>query len=519
MGEFLHKYNTDNVHARAVIVGLVNLLNNRVQYENVLSDTEIDVVSVPFFYSMTGDERFLQDFFLEWNDCIHPRIADGNYDVIPRGIVNITSSAINTSAMTHRFVRGSYVKEVNGELQTYNGFLNSIPLTMNFDVKIETDTNLDAFKIQQAIIETFYKTQVYSVSYKGFRVPCQVGFPEDFGLENPLEFTYQSDKKIEVSFSLVIETYLPVIDQTTVRKNSNRINASKPGGLLLDLYTQPEGSLPQLKIIDLIPNSTYFSGSNLPISYTSTGTILRTNLLYRISGSENWLPIVNAIENVGYYEWAIPFFNTEGTTIEGDPLRYYVNTETGKGAKFRAIINESGEVDKIIILDGGYGYMNQDSLEISPFINPNEAITFTPPVITANVSCGKIIGYTIHEPGSGFTPTTSTFIELKVENTNNETIFNIAQQNPIFNADADPNHPSGGDELKKLRNLNPSVAEMVSNGINLEVAIEGPGLSKDTVVESYDLLNNTLLLNKNVILYNESGEYILQPQIIKIIIQ
>ena len=120
---FLHKYNTDNVHSRAVIVGLVNLLNTRVQYENVLSDTNIDIVTVPFFYSMTGDERFLQDYFLEWNDCIHPKIADGNYDVIPRGIVTLESNTINTTAMTHRFVRGSYVKEVAGQLQTFNSQL------------------------------------------------------------------------------------------------------------------------------------------------------------------------------------------------------------------------------------------------------------------------------------------------------------------------------------------------------------------------------------------------------------
>ena len=81
MGQFLHKYNTDNVHTRAVIVGLINLLNSRIQYENVLSDTVIETIGVPFLPNMGGDERFLQDFFTHWNDCKHPRMADGNYDV------------------------------------------------------------------------------------------------------------------------------------------------------------------------------------------------------------------------------------------------------------------------------------------------------------------------------------------------------------------------------------------------------------------------------------------------------
>ena len=44
---FLHKYNTDNVHSRAVIVGVLNMLNNHIFIENVLSDSNIDIVEIP----------------------------------------------------------------------------------------------------------------------------------------------------------------------------------------------------------------------------------------------------------------------------------------------------------------------------------------------------------------------------------------------------------------------------------------------------------------------------------------
>ena len=177
---------------------------------------------------MGGDERFLQDFFTHWSDCQHPRMADGNYDVIPRGVLTLTDNSINTTAMTHRFVRGTYVKEVNGELQRFNSFLNSIPLTMSFDLEVETDTLIDAFKIQQAILETFYKVQVFSVSFKGFRVPCQGGFSEDLGIEKTFEFSYQDENKIKFKFSIEVETYYPVVDQTTTRLNSNRMTNLGP---------------------------------------------------------------------------------------------------------------------------------------------------------------------------------------------------------------------------------------------------------------------------------------------------
>ena len=113
---FQHKYNTDNIHSRAIIVGLINMLNNKIQYENQLSNTEKDVIEVPWFFAKSVDERFLQDYFTFWSDCIHPKLVDGNYDITPRGIITLTSKGIESSSLTQRFVRGSYVKEIDGKL-------------------------------------------------------------------------------------------------------------------------------------------------------------------------------------------------------------------------------------------------------------------------------------------------------------------------------------------------------------------------------------------------------------------
>jgi len=510
---FLHKYNTDNVHSRAVIVGLVNLLNTRVQYENVLSDTNIDVVTVPFFYSMTGDERFLQDYFLEWNDCVHPKIADGNYDVIPRGIVTLTANAINTTAMTHRFVRGSYVKEVAGQLQTFNAFLNSIPLSMTFDVKIETDTNLDAFKIQQSIIETFYKTQVYSVSYKGFRVPCQVGFPEDYGIDKTFEFTYQAETKILISFSLAVETYLPVIDPTTERKNSNRITSD--GGAGLGLTEFNDKGILKFSFNTPTPNATYFSGSTLPISWTNTGTILRNNLYYRYPGlGGDWLLMARSTENKGSYDWPIPFLNISGDVVANDPIRASVNSATGRGAKIRAIINTNGEVEKIVIFDSGFGYTNGDTIEVSPLILPPPGVpSFTAPTITANVQDGRIIGYDILSPGSGFEPTPANYIELKIESDVNESIYQVYETSFFFKGDTDPFFDPLGPGMKQIKNLNPTVADLVAQGVNLVgQTISGPATEIGSKILSADAINNLLVIDKDVTLLITDGEYTLEKQ-------
>ena len=327
---FLHKYNTDNVHTRAVIVGLINLLNSRIQYEHVLSDTVIETIGVPFLPNMGGDERFLQDFFTHWNDCQHPRMADGNYDVIPRGVVTLNSNTINTTAMTHRFVRGSYVKEVNGELQRFNAFLNSIPLTMDFSIEVETDTTIDAFKIQQAILETFYKVQVFSVSFKGFRVPCQAGFSDDLGIEKTFEFTYQDETAIKFNFSVSVETYYPVTDPSTERLDSNRMTRivsqpseyAEPGsrrrlvlnetslnassnGIGLRIYPKGEKEKPPyyIEITAPVAEDTFFSTGTLPINWVNTGTITNVNLYYQFEGDTTWYPIVKHLRNTGFFEF------------------------------------------------------------------------------------------------------------------------------------------------------------------------------------------------------------------------
>jgi hypothetical protein len=505
MGQFLHKYNTDNVHARAVIIGLVNLLNTKIQYDNVLSDTQIDTVTVPFFYSMTGDERFLQDYFLEWNECIHPKIADGNYDVIPRGVVQLTSNTINTAAMTHRFVRGSYVKEVNGQLQTFNAFINSIPLTMDFTVNIETDNNLDAFKIQQTIIETFYKTQVYSVSYKGFRVPCQVGFPEDYGVEKTFEFSYGDNEVVKMSFTLTVETYQPVTDPTTQRSNANRITSQGGPGLS---YTS--ANVLSFTAVGPSSNGTYFSGTVVPIRWSSTGVILRTNVYYRIQGSTNWVMIGRSIENTGEFDWIVPFFNSQGEEIGKDPIRATaINQNSGTGAVLRCIINANGEVEKLIIINGGYAYDNTTTIEVSPLIPP--ASGFTPATITATVASGTIIGYEIINPGSGYPPSPDNQIEIKIESATDETLYKVFDYSPTFTGNTNPSLPLPG--LKQITNISPTVNELVAQGVDLtNVSINGQGVESGSKIISADAINNLINVDRNVTIYSVNGDYILEPQ-------
>jgi hypothetical protein len=227
MSGFLEKYNTDEVFLRGLIMGLIKSFNDKLTYIQINDQQEVLEVFVPFFYSMTGDESFLQDFFLEYKECLTDKtVAEGNYDVLPRGIVTMQSSEINTGGLGNKFTRMTYSKEsLEGEMKTYSSYTNSIPLNVSFNVAMKIDTMLDAFKMYQAVIPTFYKTYTYSFEYGGFRIPVQVGFPESYEINKQLEFSYASNDYIQFNFSVAVETYFPEKDLSTEKFRGNMMQA------------------------------------------------------------------------------------------------------------------------------------------------------------------------------------------------------------------------------------------------------------------------------------------------------
>ena len=279
MSGFLEKYNIDEVFLRGIIVGLLRSLNEKVTYTQINEQQEILEVYIPFFYSMSGDESFLQDFYLDYLDCDgNSPFAEGNYDIIPRGVVTLTGVNIDTASITNGFVRATYnVETVEGQMKAFSAYTSSIPLIMSFDIKLRADTLLDTFKIFQSVIQTFYKVYSFNVEFGGMRVPVQVGFPEQYQNDKQLEFSYLSTQKyIETTFSIVVETYYPQKDIATERFRGNLMQAGIKLKLSIgdtvigssSLFTTPaNSSTPGL------PSST----SNLPtvsVPASSTGITL-----------------------------------------------------------------------------------------------------------------------------------------------------------------------------------------------------------------------------------------------------
>jgi len=273
---FNHKYNTDDVLMRAVIIGLINEMNEKIFITNIISDSETKRINIPFYYAFSGDERFWQDYIQNWSDCI-PNFIEGNYDRIPRGSLQLSGMNIVSANMTSRYVRGYFVREEEGTLKRYSSYINSIPMSFQFDVKILVDSTIDSFKITQELIKIFYKTMVFRVNYGGTVIPSQAGFPESYTNDKQFEYSFEDQTRTTVSFTLEVETYFPIFDdkqtmfagdrieKTTVsigasgpRANINLINTNEP---LAGINKTSDLDKNEQTFIDSEPDNTKYTGN------------------------------------------------------------------------------------------------------------------------------------------------------------------------------------------------------------------------------------------------------------------
>jgi hypothetical protein len=241
MSGFLEKFNMDDVYLRNLVIGLLRSLNDKLTYFQVNDQQEKLEVYVPFFFSLTGDEAFLEDSFIEYQNCITDQPhAEGNFDVLPRGIVSYQSSGIDAQALTNKYVRMSYaIEDSKGEMKTFSAHTTSIPLNISFNIAMKIDTLLDSFKMYQSVIRTFYKTYSYSFEFEGMRIPVTVGFPEDYEATKQYEFSYGSQEYITFNFSISLETYFPDKDITTERFRGNLMQGGLKAKQVISKNTNP----------------------------------------------------------------------------------------------------------------------------------------------------------------------------------------------------------------------------------------------------------------------------------------
>jgi hypothetical protein len=285
MSSYNQEFNKDNVILRYIIVSLLAELKDKVYYYNRIDEDTLVKVNIPFYYSVTGNERFLVDNFLY--GAIEEGKAIGDYELVPRGVLVFNSMSIDTGSMTNKFVRSEFVREYEGQLKTYMLETMFLPLDLSFNVTVVCSDNLEMLKATESIISKLYKATIFQVDLGMFRVESSLQVPEDYSQERPFEFGLNDKKEFNVTFDIQVKTFMPVfengilleeIEQMTrnslVNPNNEGIGTFRNGKLYFGgIYQEFNYNIKDQKYA---PSTDIFSNK----SYQPTPTVENAGIMY-----------------------------------------------------------------------------------------------------------------------------------------------------------------------------------------------------------------------------------------------
>lgn len=359
----LEMHNTDDILIRNVIGGVLSILNNNINYEQIWGKDIVENVTLPWFFDMgnSSSERFLQDNFTYFGEQCFKKI-DGTFDMLPRGILSYQGTAIDSANITNRFVEGKYTRFENGKLTTYKSFLYSIPLTLKLKATILLDTFGNLLKIEQAIRETLYRNKTFYVMFRGMKIGCCMGMPDDYNSEKTTEYSFQTEtgeQRMKLDFEIVVETYQPVFDRTmempsdcVMQGIGFDVNHNSMDNINVNIELQKNN-----KTLELYCDKVMIGGipSIIKWNYMSSNSDMCSVLLEYSKNGEEYKMITPVINNQSDYYWDVP------VELSSNNIKYKIIFNESEDVKIMKepiikVLPINGKItnDSFIVINPGY---------------------------------------------------------------------------------------------------------------------------------------------------------------------
>ncbi len=208
MATFEQTHNWNEVFLRDVTIGLTSELYRKIRWFNRWQNGETKLITVPFYYSMTGDDRFLLDAFV---DDIPGQRPELNIDPVPRAVIELASWGAKKSEFTNPNVDIIMHEERDGELQQAIGKYRIIPMRMSYSIDIYLASEGDVFKCSQSILDWLWAYKHFYIDYKSMRIDAAFYIPDEQSTE--IERTIaglSGDNAKHIKFNVDVHTYYPV---------------------------------------------------------------------------------------------------------------------------------------------------------------------------------------------------------------------------------------------------------------------------------------------------------------------
>ncbi len=204
------KFNMDNVFLRDLTVCLLDTLEGRIRWVNTFTTGAVNI-NVPFYYSVSGDERFLLDSFSD--DVISDnRYVELNTDIIPRGHLTYTGMNIKSDEFRNPNIWLRTIVENETEVKKVLSQVRAVPVTVNYDLSILLKTEIDNYKCTQAIMNSLWMYRYMYFEYNYMNIDAIVTIPDTNQIEIIREKNLKSDNSIKLSLALEVQTYYPAFN-------------------------------------------------------------------------------------------------------------------------------------------------------------------------------------------------------------------------------------------------------------------------------------------------------------------
>jgi hypothetical protein len=215
--------NFNDVFLRDLSLGVMNEFFRKVRWVNVWDDRK-ELITVPVYYGMTGDEKFLLDAYVD--DIVGKR-PELNIDPIPRAHFVLDNSTIVRDQYTNPNVDMIYYKEIDGVLTKLQGMIRRIPIKATYSIEFRVNKEIDLMKCYQSLWDFFFAYKYFYIMSNSIRVDSIISIPDDKSIEILREIEgikgASNIKKIKFNFD-VFSTHIvePISAPQTIDANQSK---------------------------------------------------------------------------------------------------------------------------------------------------------------------------------------------------------------------------------------------------------------------------------------------------------
>lgn len=208
------RFNFEDVFFRDLTCCVLDTLEGQVKWLNRFSSGDV-FVQVPFYYSLTGDERFLLDSFSD--DIVSTnRFVELNTDIIPRGHLTMTGFNIKSDEFSNPNIWLKMVVENDLEIKKILAKIRAVPITVNYDLVVTLSSEIDVFKCSQAIMDTLWLYKYMYFEHNFMNIDAIMIMPDTEQIEFQREKNMTSDNNIKLTASFEVHTYYPALRKDRV---------------------------------------------------------------------------------------------------------------------------------------------------------------------------------------------------------------------------------------------------------------------------------------------------------------